>query len=166
MRRTERLQLLAVGLVLLALQPGLSLGSPGAAEDRAIYDGRDASPAITRAVRSAARQHKRILLIFGANWCVWCRRLDTTFRTSGAVSRELTRRFEVVHIDTDVPANAAIIRQLGNPTRHGIPALAVLDETGQLLLTQGTGDLEIGNRHDPSRILRFLQRVATTDSSR
>jgi len=103
-----------------------------------------------------------VLLVFGANWCVWCRRLDYTFRHEPRVVSAL-RRFVVVHVDTGPRGSgksAELDARYGHPTTHGLPVIVVLDGDGNLVATQDTGQLERGDRHDPDAILGFLARVA------
>lgn len=133
------------------------------------YDERaDAASEIASALRVARREDKRVLLVFGANWCVWCRRLAHTLEHDARVSAALSRSFVVVHVDTGSRGSgksAAIDARYGHPTRLGLPAIVVLDGAGSIVTTQETGALERGDRHDPQAILAFLARVAPADTS-
>jgi thiol:disulfide interchange protein len=126
------------------------------------YDERaDPQFEVESAVRIARRQDKRVLLVFGANWCVWCRRLDYTLRHEPRVVAAL-RRFLVVHVDTGRRGSgkaAALDTRYGHPTAHGLPVIVVLDGDGEVVMTQDTGALESGDHHDPDAILAFLTRA-------
>ncbi len=126
-----------------------------------IYDVRaDGSAQIAAAVGIAAAEHKRVIVVFGANWCIWCRRLHSTFENDPAVSRALGRGFVVVMVDVNtrrgVKRNADVVARYGNPTEHGIPVLVVLDSDGRQLTTKDSGELEEGQAHSPAKIVAFL----------
>lgn len=122
----------------------------------------DAAPTIAEALKIAQQENKHVLLVFGANWCVWCHRLHHTFTTDPQVSSALKRDFVVVLIDVNkrngTARNAAVDAHYGNPTQHGLPVLVVLDASGRRLTTQETGALEKGDAHDPAKIVAFLQK--------
>lgn len=122
----------------------------------------DANADIAAALAQARTEGKRVLLVFGGNWCPWCRRLEHTFRHEPRVRAALDEGFRIVHIDTGARRsgrNAPINERFGNPMRHGLPVLVVLGADGQPVATQETGALETGNRHDPERVLAFLART-------
>jgi thiol:disulfide interchange protein len=129
-----------------------------------IYDPKaDGKAQISAALATAAAEHKNVLLMFGANWCVWCHRLHTTFATNAEIARVLRANYEVVLIDINTrkgeARNAQVDARYGNPTKHGLPVLVVLDAAGNQLTTQDTGALEDGkNAHDPQKILAFLEK--------
>ncbi len=137
---------------------------PGAAPEiaRPYDESADAAAAIEAAFVASRADQRDVLLVFGANWCPWCRRLEHTLTQDAAVAAEVTRNFHVVHVDTGARGtgkNAAIAARYGEPTRLGLPVLVVLSPDGQLKTTQETGALESGDRHDPAAILAFITRV-------
>lgn len=122
----------------------------------------DANVDIERAVAAAGASNKHVLLMFGGNWCVWCRRLDHVFANNPAVRTELSANYELVHVDTgarNTGKNSDINDRYGDPTQHGFPVLVVLDGQGEQVTTQETGSLEDGPRHDPDKVLAFLRRA-------
>jgi len=126
-----------------------------------IYDiHADGAQQIDDALVQARAGHKRVLVDFGANWCIWCRRLHATMEGDPGVAAKLRDSFVVVMIDVNRhkgPArNPALIAKYGNPVRFGIPVLIVLDSDGRLLTTEDSGNLEEGDHHSPSKILAFL----------
>jgi thiol:disulfide interchange protein len=126
-----------------------------------IYDVRaDGSAEIASALARAAAENKRVLLDFGANWCIWCHRLHSTFENDPGVSRALERGFIVVMVDVNTrkgeKRNAAVNQRYGNPIVHGIPVLVVLDAEGKQLTTKDSGELEEGDGHSPAKIMAFL----------
>ncbi|MEM6956723.1 MAG: thioredoxin family protein [Myxococcota bacterium] len=127
------------------------------------YDENADADAEIRAALERAGEDKRVLLMFGANWCPWCRRLEHVFRNNVDVSAKLRESFEVVHVNTGARGtgvNAAVNERYGNPLQHGLPVLVVLDGRGEVVRMQETGSLESGDRHDPARVLAFLGEVS------
>lgn len=120
----------------------------------------DGDAQIAAALSQAKAEHKRVILDFGANWCIWCRRLHTTFENDVSVADALNRGFVVVMVDVnhriDPKRNADVIARYGNPVVHGIPVLVVLDSDGRQLTTKDTGELEEGPGHSPAKITAFL----------
>jgi thiol:disulfide interchange protein len=127
-------------------------------KDAPIYDeSADGARQINEALAIAAREHKRVLLQFGANWCVWCHRLHHTFETNPEVAAVLKERYVVVLIDVNAGHHQATDEKYGQPTRLGLPVLVVLDAGGKQLTTDDSGKLEEGDHHSPSKILTFLK---------
>lgn len=126
--------------------------------------GVNAQAQIDAAVAQASADGKKVLLVFGGNWCPWCRRLEWVFQNDPQVSRALREHWHVVHVDTGARrsgVNADIAARYGDPIQHGLPVLVVLDGSGALVHTQETGSLESGDRHDPARVLAFLNRFSS-----
>lgn len=126
-----------------------------------IYDiHADGSADIAAALIKAGAEHKRVLLVFGANWCIWCHRLHATFETNASVTAALDKGFVLVDVDVNTrkgdKRNAAVNERYGNPIQHGIPVLVVLDSDGKQLTTKDSGELEDGEGHSPAKILAFL----------
>jgi thiol:disulfide interchange protein len=126
-----------------------------------IYDVHaDGTAQISAALATAAAEHKRVILVFGANWCVWCHRLHNTLETDPTDSRILNDHFVLVDVDVNrrkgVDRNADVIARYGNPVRFGLPVLVVLDSDGRQLCTKDSGELEEGHGHSPRKIAEFL----------
>ena len=128
-----------------------------------IYDVKaDGKTQIAAALAKATTAHKRVLVVFGANWCVWCHRLHGTFESNAQVATALRDAFEVVRIDVNarhgVNRNADVDARYGHPTQEGLPVLVVLDADGKQLTTQESGALEEGSGHSPAKIIAFLDK--------
>jgi thioredoxin-related protein len=126
-----------------------------------VYDVRaDGSAQIATALATAAVVHKRVIVVFGANWCIWCHRLSATFENDPVVARGLAKDFIVVKVDVNTrngtKRNAATNEKYGNPIQNGIPVLVVLDSDGKQLTTKDSGELEEGDGHSPAKIIAFL----------
>src|SRR3569833_1705475 len=77
------------------------------------------------ALLRAGLQHKHVLVVLGANWCIWCHRLHQTLTSDPEVAPLLQRDFEVVMVDVNtrhgVARNADVDAKYGKPTRLGLP---------------------------------------------
>jgi hypothetical protein len=97
----------------------------------------DAHMEIKEAEERAASEHKRVLLVFGANWCYDCHVLDLAFQRSD-LAPIVGSGYQVVHIDLgpDEQKNADVVKQFDVPLNKGIPVLAVIENDGKLLMSQ------------------------------
>ena len=125
-----------------------------------IYDeSADGSKQIADALDNATKEHKRILLQFGPNWCGWCHKLHHVFETDKSIAEELKSDYVVVMIDVNKGHNNDIDTKYGHPTRFGLPAIVVLDADGKQLITQDTGKLEEGDHHSPVKVMVYPERM-------
>ncbi len=161
---------LAAVVVLAAAAGGCTRGEAAAAGQPqhpalAGYDAydpaADGDKLIAAAEQKAKTENKRVLLIFGGNWCKWCHALDDLMARNGPVHALLDKSFVVVHVDSDT--NARLNVKYNNPFSNGFPVILVLDADGTVLHTQETGALEKEDKsvgHDPDKVLAFLQHWA------
>jgi thioredoxin family protein len=123
-----------------------------------LYDkSADAKADIAAAVSQAKKDHQRVMLVFGANWCYDCHVLDKAFHQSD-VAALLQKNFQVVHVDIgdDGKKNGDIAAEYQVPLGKGIPALAILDADGKLLFAQKNGEWESARSLDPDDLVAFL----------
>ena len=130
-----------------------------ASTDKVIYTpGLNAHEEINQALGQAARQHKNVLVVFGANWCYDCHVLDLAFHRPD-LAGVLSRNYEVVHVDVgEGDKNQDIMQQYHVPMKKGIPALAVLNSSGKLLYSQQGGEFEKARSLAPEDLLAFLNK--------
>jgi thiol:disulfide interchange protein len=112
------------------------------------------------AVAMAEKEHKRILLQFGANWCGWCHKLHQLCETDKTISAALKAGYVVAMIDVDKGHNKDLVAKFGAEHGYGLPFLVVLDSDGKHLLTKHSDDLEEGDHHSPQKVLAFLKEWA------
>jgi thiol:disulfide interchange protein len=140
----------------------ISLRADDATESKQtiIYDeSADGRKQIADAVSVAGKDHKRILLQFGANWCGWCHKLHKLFDSDKSISAELKADYVVVLIDVNKGHNKDLVTQYG-AEHFGLPFLVVLDGDGKFLLAKHSDDFEQGDHHDPQKVLAFLKEMA------
>ena len=119
----------------------------------------DAHAEIKEAEERAAAQHKRVLLVFGANWCFDCHVLDLAFQRPD-LAPIVASGYEVVHVDLgpDEKKNADLVAQFEVPLDKGIPALAVAESDGKLVVSQKNGEFEDARSLTPEALLEFLNK--------
>ena len=123
------------------------------------YDERaDPRADLQHALTEAQEQHKDVLIIFGANWCEDCRDLDKAMHSSSAALIEA--RFVVVKVDVgNFNKHLDLVRQYGDPIRHGIPAAVVLSAADEVLYATRAGELADARRMGDNGIYEFFSRV-------
>jgi thioredoxin-related protein len=118
----------------------------------------DAKKEIDEALHSASPAHKRVLVVFGANWCYDCHVLDEAFH-SPEIAPTLEKYFVVVHVDIGhADKNLDLAQKYDVPLNRGIPAIAVLDSTGKLIFSQKHGEFEAARSMATDDILTFLNK--------
>jgi thiol:disulfide interchange protein len=128
---------------------------------RRIYDEKaDPAAQVQAALARAGAEHKRVLVIFGGNWCQWCLALDDLINTDPEIHQLAEEHFVVVHVDS---ANAEALDQAwGKPIDLGVPVLVFLDPSGKVVHVQESISLEaFGGRlllHDRDRVLATLRK--------
>ena len=113
---------------------------------------------LAAALKTAAAGHKRVILDFGGNWCPDCQALDVYFHdaTNAPI---LETNFVLVHVNVGrIDANLDLAELYGIPLKKGVPALAVLSESGKLLYSQKSGEFEAMRRMQSSAVTEFLNR--------
>jgi thioredoxin 1 len=119
----------------------------------------DAHAEINEAEEKAAQAHKRLLLVFGANWCFDCHVLDLAFQRPD-LAPVLVASYEVVHVDLgpDEHKNADLVQKYEIPLNKGIPALAIAESDGKLVVSQKNGEFEDARSLTPEALLEFLNK--------
>jgi len=107
----------------------------------------------------AAKEGKRVLAVFGANWCYDCHVLDTTFR-SAAFAPLVNGNYVVIHINIGEEGkdNNDLARELGVNLDKGIPSLAVLEPGGKVVVAQKGGEFESTVKIGPGDVRDFLEK--------
>ena len=143
-------------LLALALLVCFAAG-PARSADRIIYpEPSQASIDLAAALKTAAAEHKRVLLDFGGNWCGDCQVLDIYFHDPKNLPI-LNSNFVLVHVNIGhMDENVEIARRYGVPLDKGVPALAVLSEHGKLLYSQKQGEFEAMRHMESSSVTSFL----------
>jgi thioredoxin 1 len=142
----------------LVAKPPMRLPEP-AKPNTQLYPPPEKAPSeIASALSEASKDHKRVLLVFGGNWCYDCHVLDTTFR-SKAFAPVVNANYHVVHINIgNMDQNTDLANKYGIPLNKGVPSLAILDPNGKLVVSQKQGEFESTVKIGPEDVLQFLKK--------
>jgi thioredoxin 1 len=125
------------------------------------HDDADAKKEIEAALKSTAPTKKRVLLVFGANWCYDCHVLDQALH-QGEAGKIVSENFLLVHVDIgEGEKNADLVKLYKIPLEKGVPALAVLESDGHLLYSSGQGEFEAARRMMKKDLVEFLRHWQT-----
>ncbi len=118
----------------------------------------EAQAEISTALAAATKDHKRVLLVFGGNWCYDCHVLDATFR-SKEFAPLVNANYHVIHINVgNYDANLDLADKYQIPLKKGVPSLAILDPDGNLVVSQKNGEFESTVRIGPEDVVEFLKK--------
>ncbi len=162
--------MLALVLPLLAAAPAYAAHHLAAAAPQAFYQDAytppkqlypptaDAKADIAAAIVTAKKYHRNIILDFGGNWCGDCIVLDIYMHQSPNLQL-VADNFVVVRVDIGrYDKNLDVAGKYGIPLKKGVPALAVLNSHGKLLLAQRTGEFENMRQMNPASVTAFLNK--------
>jgi thioredoxin 1 len=111
---------------------------------------------IRRALATAVKQHKNVLLDFGGNWCIDCHVLDNAFHQP-RIAPLLNSNYIVVHVDVGkYEKNLDLAKKYHVNLEKGVPSLAVLDSLGKVLY--GTSDFERAHLMSEDDVIQFLDK--------
>jgi Thioredoxin-like len=122
----------------------------------------EARTEIAAALRAAAKDHKRVILVFGGNWCYDCHVLNAAFH-SPQIAPLVKANYHVVHVNIgDGDKNLALADEYGVPLRQAVrvPSLAVLDSDGKVIYSQKNGEFDDSSRLSRADIIEFLKKWA------
>ena len=112
-----------------------------AAEAMPYDEAANARAEVSAAIAQAKTQKKLVLLVFGANWCKDCRELARKM-AEGSLAQHVAKKYVVAKIDIgNWDRNQDIAADYGNPSKKGIPAVAVLGADGKLRKATSAGEL-------------------------
>jgi thioredoxin 1 len=116
----------------------------------------NAAQDIRRALATAAKQHKNVLLDFGGNWCIDCHVLENAFHQP-RIAPLLNSNYIVVHVDVGkYDKNLDLAKKYHVNLQKGVPSLAVLDSQGKVLYA--TGDFERAHLMSEDDVIQFLDK--------
>ncbi len=121
------------------------------------YDpARDSFADFVAAQSDAKAENKLILLEFGGDWCIWCRRLDNFLGTHEDLSKDLSDVFIVlkVNVSEDSP-NEKFISQFSKIT--GYPHFIIADSKGKEIGVKNTATLEEGKSYSAKKFKMFVE---------
>ena len=113
---------------------------------------------LQKAKKVAQKEHKKILLIVGGDWCKWSGTLDNFLEDHPEIAQKFYNSFEVVK----VYYGKGMTKEAKNflkqfPPLKGTPHFYILDENGKLLKSVDTGYLERGYSYNKRKFEQFIE---------
>jgi thioredoxin 1 len=150
----------------LAAASAVCFGQSVNKENEIYNETADAHAEIKEAMEKATAEHKRVIVVFGANWCYDCHVLDKAFHSSD-LAPIIAANYEVVHVDIGKgEKNQDLMTKYEVPMKRGIPGLAVLDANGKLVYSQKNGEFEKARALNSDDFLAFLNKWKPGTASR
>lgn len=127
---------------------------------------------LRQALAKAARENKKVLVIFRASWCGWCRVMDSSI-SDAKCKGFFNRNYEIVHLTV---METAPNKKLENPgaveyynkvsgNAQGIPFWLVLDQAGNIVADSNYKPGEnSGCPARPEEVAYFLSVLKRTSS--
>ena len=140
-------------------EPLRTLPQPAAPNVKLYPEPREAEAELKAGLAKAAREHKRVLVVFGGNWCYDCHVLDTTFH-SKEFAPLVDANYVVVHINVgdEGKDNNDLAARLGVALDKGVPSLGVIEPNGKVVYAQKNGEFEATEKIGPQDIRAFLEK--------
>jgi thiol:disulfide interchange protein len=142
----------------VAAMTGICAGQTPAGEKQIYNETADAHVEIKEALKRAQAEHKRVIVVFGANWCYDCHVLDAAFHRPD-LAQIIAANYEVVHVDIGKgQKNQDLAAKYDVPLKRGIPGLAVIEADGKLVYSQKNGEFENARGLSAEDFRAFLEK--------
>lgn len=166
-------KLLAHSLALASASLFLALAttgcqSPSATESAStanqIFDEHTSGKTLVNAALDQAKaENKKVILLFGANWCPYCRKLHGLFENDPTLHDLVQKDFVVVPIDVGTSThnrNVNLIDKYGsNVFTDGTPSLVIVDANGKRVAPTKDNPWSAKNPIEADRVISFLKKA-------
>jgi protein disulfide-isomerase len=120
----------------------------------------DARADIASAIKIGQTADLPVLVVFGADWCGDCRKLDAALR-SGRTATLVNSSFKTVKVNVGkFDKNTDLAQQYGVPLRKGIPTIAILSTKGDVLYATKAGELANARSMGDEGLFAFFSQLA------
>jgi len=122
----------------------------------------DAKKEIEKALTTAAAQNRRVMLIFGGNWCYDCHVLDQALH-EGEAGKIVKDSFLLVHVDIgEADKNLDLIKKYDTTLDFGVPTVVILGDEGRVVYSSTKGEFEAARRMIKKDLVAFLNQWKLT----
>ena len=118
----------------------------------------DAKKEIEAALTTAHAENKRVMLIFGGNWCYDCHVLDQALH-EGEASKIVKESFLLVHVDIgEGDKNLDLVKKYETTLGSGVPTVVILDDEGHVKYSSTKGEFEAARQMMKKDLVAFLKK--------
>ncbi len=148
----------ACRVLLLWLGISTSVFAVGLPDYSLHYDaGRDPFVDGRAAIALAKKTNRRILIMLGGDWCLWCRKLDRFFNSYPNIKKSLHETFVVLKVNvSDDNDNHEFLKVF--PPALGYPHMYVTESNGKLLKSKDTAEFLQNGRYSLQKFQQFFKR--------
>jgi len=131
----------------------------------------DGRQQLAQAMARAGKERKRVFVVWGANWCPWCRHLQTQCEEDEKIQALLSDKYVGVHIDLGTrDKHMDLAEEYGLEFNNlAIPHMSILDANGDVVANlngediaeevgKGEGFRGSGSIYSKAGIAEFLSR--------
>ena len=157
----------SAALAMLLLLASTSFGQKQPRDDNATLDpvtgktdlypaNADAKKEIDDALKEAAAAKKRVLLMFGGNWCYDCHVLNRALH-EGEAGKLMKESFLLVHVDIgEGDKNLDLVKKYKTTLDKGVPVVVILGADGNALYSSDGGEFEAARTMMKKDLVAFL----------
>jgi len=110
----------------------------------------------------SCRGNKRVLLIFGGNWCYDCHVLDQALH-EGDAAKIIKESFLLVHVDIgEGDKNLDLVKKYETTLGFGVPTVVIIDDEGRVIYSSTKGEFEAARQMMKKDLVAFLTRWRPT----
>ena len=126
----------------------------------------DAKKEIEAALKTAHSENKRVILIFGGNWCYDCHVLDQALH-EGEAAKIVKESFLLVHVNIgEGDKNLDLIKKYETTLGFGVPTVVIIDDEGGVVYSSTKGEFEAARQIMKKDLVAFLKRWKPTAAAR
>jgi thioredoxin 1 len=118
----------------------------------------DAKKEIEAALKTVHAENKRVILIFGGNWCYDCHVLDQALH-EGEANKVVKESFLLVHVDIgEGDKNLDLIKKYETTLGSGVPTVVIINDKGRVIYSSTKGEFEAARQMMKKDLVAFLNR--------
>jgi thioredoxin-related protein len=126
----------------------------------------DAKADLKKAIETAKKENKHVLIQVGGNWCSWCLRFHAMATGAAQVDSIIKKDYVYLLLNySKENKNLDLMEQLQYPNRFGFPVFVILDGNGKEIHIQDSGLLEYRDPkvkgYDTTKVVTFLKQWNT-----
>lgn len=131
-----------------------------------------ADAVLKKAREQAAKENKKVMVIFHASWCGWCHKMDTSLNDL-SVKSFFDKNFVITHLTIDESPDkknlenpgAKVLNEKWGGKDQGIPFWVIMDKDGKILAdSQKEPGKNVGCPATAEEVAHFIKVLKKTSS--